>query len=128
MKSIKFLWLIGLIPLTGCLSNLNVSEFFRKLEAKNPEYHEIVSDHQDELEELIKEELENIGGGEIVWITYWGESRYACGNVIKKMGDEEYVEVLGEYKLEGEDISHLYSLWFIPSADELMVDVQIMDY
>lgn len=105
-----------------------MSEFFRKLKAKHPEYYEIVSKNQAELEQLIKEELQHEAGGKISWVTYWGESRYACGDVIEELGDKEYIEVLGEYKLEEEEETHLYSLWFIPTEESLFSEVQIIYY
>lgn len=125
---IKYL-LIGLvIPFSGCLENLNVTEFFRKLEIKNRDYYDLVSDNQGEIEELLKEELQDRVEGEITWITYWGESRYACGNVIQSYYGQDYVQVLGEYRLKDGEESRLYSAWFIPTEDDLISELEIAYY
>lgn len=128
-KLTKYLILLGLTPLlSGCLSNLNVSEFFRKLEAKNEEYYEIVTSNKTEIEELIKEELEDQTGENVEWITFWGESRYAYGDVVGYIGDSEYIISPGEYRLEGNEESFLYRAWFVPSEDDLVERIEIYYY
>lgn len=121
------LLLLLVLSFSSCLRNLNVSEFFRKLAIKSPEYSEIISGNVAGFETAIAKEIEDSEGGELEWITYWGESRYACGNVIEKVEGEDYVVVLGEYKLKGEDKSYTYKIYFIPDEEELLKDV-LIDY
>lgn len=111
--------------LSGCLRNLNVSEFFRKLEAKNSDYYELVVDHQSEIEEAIIKNIEEEGGKEVDWITFWGEGRYACGDVIVHKDGYECVQVLGKCQLEGDDFSRVYTFWFIPDESEIVKKVDL---
>ncbi len=128
MKLLKYALILVVLPLSGCLRNLNVTEFFRKLEIKNESYFEIVSANQTAIEALIKEELELNVEGDIIWITFWGESRYACGDVVTELSGEEYVVVPGEFRLEGEERTFLYTVWFIPSNENLLGEVELVYY
>lgn len=125
-KSILFLSII--LVFTGCLRNLNETEFFRKLEIKNPTYYDIIAPNKEEIEALIKEEVEEEYGEAVEWITYWGESRYACGDVISKYYEPEFVQVLGEYRLEGANESSLYTIVFVPDEEELLTEAYVFSY
>ena len=105
--------ILSLALFTSCLRNLNVTEFFRKLEIKAPEYFEKINGDRAVYEEKIKELIEDYTGRKVESITYWGEGRYACGNVITKIDGEKYVVVLGKYKLE-QDVSKSYYVVFKP--------------
>lgn len=126
MKNL-LLFVLIVMGFSSCLRNLNVTEFFRKLEIKAPAYADIIKDDVTAFETAISKEIEEQENGEIEWITYWGESRYACGNVIEEVEGEKFVAVLGEYKLKGEERSFTYKMYFIPDEKELLTKVSL-DY
>jgi hypothetical protein len=97
---------------------LNVTEFFRKLEIKSPAYFEIINNDRSYFEEEIRLLIEEEFGSNLESITFWGEGRYACGNVIKKVDGEDYVIVLGMYKMENQN-PQSYRITFIPEGKEL---------
>lgn len=109
--------------LTGCLRNLNETEFFRKLEIKGAEYYDLVLENQAEIEAEIKKRIEDEMDKTVEWITFWGEGRYACGSVIVEQDGKKFVQVLGKYQLEGEDYKNTYAIWFIPDSDGIMEEV-----
>ena len=112
---------LSLVLFSSCLKNLNVSEFFRKLEIKAPEYYEMINDDREIYEVKIKEFIEEYTDRKVESITYWGEGRYACGNVITKIEGEKYVVVLGRYKLE-QDVSRAYYIVFKPGEDGELIN------
>ncbi len=120
----KYFLLILIIATTStsCLRNLNVTEFFRKLEIKSPEYYQIINSNKSVYEKAIKEKVESMEDKEVEWITFWGESRYACGMVITEVDGEDYVAVPGEYKLKGETRSYNYIIYFIPDEKEVLTN------
>lgn len=119
MKLILLTLSLGCLGLTGCLKNLNEAEFFRKLEIKSPEYYDWLSDHQSEVEASISSYIQNDWDEEIEWITFWGESRYACGEAVVEVDGVNYILVLGEFKMKGNDYSTLYNVWFTPGEEEV---------
>lgn len=112
---------------TSCLRNLNEIEFFRKLEIKNKDYYDWVYPKKAEAELALKETLEETLDMEVEWITFWGESRYSCGDVILS-DEEDFIVVLGEYREAGEEESRLYEIWFIPSEEEVVQEAFLIDY
>ena len=114
----SYLLLFVLFSFSSCLKNLNVTEFFRKLEIKSPEYFEIINNDRSYFEEEIRLLIEEEFGGNLESITFWGEGRYACGNVIKKVDGEDYIVVLGMYKMENQN-PQSYRVTFIPEGKEL---------
>jgi hypothetical protein len=126
MKQI-LIFIIILVGVSGCLSNLNISEFFRKLEIKSPVYYEIINDNVKGFEEAITKEMEVWEEGKIEWITFWGEGRYACGEVVEENDGDEYVVVYGKYKMKGEESSKRYAIHFIPHKTDMLTNVFI-DY
>lgn len=116
------LFVVILASFSSCLRNLNVSEFFRKLEIKAPGYYEIINGNRDAFEAAITKEIEKEEEGEVEWVTFWGESRYACGGVIEDFDGDHYVVVLGEYKMKGSDRSSTYSISFIPDEKAILTN------
>jgi hypothetical protein len=107
---------ILLIGCTGCLRNLNQSEFFRKLEIKKDSWYNLVVDNQSAFEASILKFVEEETDGSIEQITYWGEGRYACGKVIRQdFEDNDVLVVSGVFFLEGQKSKHLYSIYFKPN-------------
>lgn len=121
------LYVLIFFSFSSCLRNLNVSEFFRKLEIKSPEYAKIINANVSGFETAIAKEIEETEDAQIEWITYWGESRYACGGVIEQMDGDDFVVVLGEYKFIGEEKSRTYKMYFIPDEKELLTRT-FLDY
>lgn len=122
---LKYLYIAFLVfVFSSCLSNLNVTEFFRKLEVKSPQYYEIISSNRSEIEESIKEHLEKENNVEIEKVLYWGEGRYACGKAVVSIEDTDYVVTSGYYfTKENPDKKHFYQIYFIPNFNGQISDV-----
>jgi hypothetical protein len=122
-----FLTLIVLI-MTSCLQNLNVTEFFRKLKIKSPQYYEIISANRSEIENSIKEHLEKEYDVEIERVLYWGEGSYACGKAVITIDEVPYVTTSGYYFIkENPEKKNYYNIKFIPNPNGQISNV-IFEY
>lgn len=127
-SSKSFLFISLLFLFSSCLKNLNQEDFFRKLEIKNNAYHELITSDRGAYEASIKKQVEETIGDQLTSITYWGESRYYCGDVIsKKEGSEGHVICTGEFEAQNMPSSKLYMISFVPKSGGKIKSVKL-DY
>jgi hypothetical protein len=103
------------IGCTGCLKNLNQTEYFRKLEIKKESWYDLVVNNRSAFETSIRACIADEVGENIEKITYWGEGRYACGKVVRtNYTDNEILEVTGVFIIEGQARNKSYNIRFVP--------------